>query len=627
MAVTTLSDINKTMTEQVKEQKDTNEAIGALVSKISAQMENAEKQKLRSFNKKPIAKTRAKKDLAKDFKSGVVQGLGLDGIAGMFDRLLPGLGLGTLLGASGKIFGKTILAGIVGAAFATLAPEFSEAGGEWLMAGMKFVGMPTDWYDKLPQKEKDALETALGAAGLGLMTTIFLPSMTKWLLKGMWRLAVVPLGAAIWKGLTKFDVPPAVLDDAAQGAAQAAKSGTKAAAAAMEAAKSAGGTADEIAAAGAKALTEAAAEMPKVAPSGAKGAQAAMKAVEKAGGTADEIAAAGAKALGDSAPALPNRNFFVEGGKYFSKADGNLLSGAAADLAKRTHLQDIGAGQFARAAQNATSPGGVKGLSSAVKALEQSGKATGKYGRVLSLAKGILKGVAKGIVPVAIAMDFIEPVMAIVNDEPPEVVQKELAGALGSLGGGTLGFIAGGALVSAIPGVGQTGLANLAGAILGAVGGSLAGEYTAEAIAAAILTGNKPQNIAEMNENAAMSMPLVQHGPGTVSAAVMNELRNAAPTPIAKLQAEGRKTSSSTVSRVAPKAQRTSSSAQNLVIIDAEIQEMKARIEDIKTQAGGSGSNVTMNSGNTNVSQSTSYLLPMGQSMDLIDGGLALGAR
>lgn len=578
MAEKTLSDINEIMTEQVKEQRQTNKVVADLVNKISAQMEVGEKERLRDFNKKPIAKTRATKDTPKDFKSGVAQGLGLDGIAGMFDRLLPGLGLGALLGAGGKIFGKTILAGIVAAAFATLAPEFSEGGGEWLMAGMKWVGMPTDWYDKLPQEQKDAFETALGSAGLGLMTTIFLPSMTKWLLKGLWRLAVVPLGAAIWKGLSKFDVPPAAIDDATKAATQASKSGTKA-------------------------------------------AQAAMKAAKAAGGTAEEIAAAGAKALGESAPVLPNRNFFVEGGKYFSKSDGNLLSGAAADLAKRTHLQDMGAGQFARAAQNASSPGGVKGLADAVKALEQSGKAAGKYGRVLAMAKTILKGVSKGIVPVAIAMDFIEPLMAIVNDEPREVVQKELAGALGSLGGGTLGFIAGGALVTAIPGVGQTGIANLAGAILGAVGGSLAGEYTAEALASAILSGAKPQNIAEMNENAAMSMPLVQHGSGTVSPAVMNELRNATPTPIAKLQAEGRKT----VSRVTPK--RTSSNAKNLVIIDAEIQEMKARIDGLKAQADGSGSNITMNNGNTNVQNATSYLLELGQSVDIRDGGLALGAR
>ena len=169
MAEKTLSDINEIMTEQVKEQRQTNEVVSDLVNKISAQMEIDEKERLRDFNKKPkpIAKVRASANTPQDFKSGVVQGLGLDGIAGMFDRLLPGLGLGTLLGAGGKIFGKTILAGIVGAAFATLAPEFSEGGGEWLMAGMKWVGMPTDCYDKLPQEQKDAFETALGSAGLG----------------------------------------------------------------------------------------------------------------------------------------------------------------------------------------------------------------------------------------------------------------------------------------------------------------------------------------------------------------------------------------------------------------------------------------------------------------------------
>ena len=89
-------------------------------------------------------------------------------------------------------------------------------------------------------------------------------------------------------------------------------------------------------------------------------------------------------------------------------------------------------------------------------------------------------GPAAAVIPA-----LIDPVMAIKNDEPDSVIRKEIAGALGSVGGGVLGALAGGAAGTAVPGIG-----NAAGLIVGGAAGALMGEYLVEKITSHLMGDN-----------------------------------------------------------------------------------------------------------------------------------------
>jgi hypothetical protein len=107
-----------------------------------------------------------------------------------------------------------------------------------------------------------------------------------------------------------------------------------------------------------------------------------------------------------------------------------------------------------------------------VKAIELAGKGT-KYLKLLKFLG------AAGTV----TESLIDPALAIYNDAPESEVRKQLVGSLGSIGGAALGGALGVAGVTAIPGVGQTGIANILGGVAGAVVGSLSGEWLVEELA------------------------------------------------------------------------------------------------------------------------------------------------
>lgn len=90
-------------------------------------------------------------------------------------------------------------------------------------------------------------------------------------------------------------------------------------------------------------------------------------------------------------------------------------------------------------------------------------------------------GPAAAVIPA-----LLEPALAIYRDEPANVVKKELAGALGSIGGGVLGGLAGGALGTAI----FPGLGTLIGGGLGGLFGALSGEWLIEKMVGALLNGD-----------------------------------------------------------------------------------------------------------------------------------------
>jgi hypothetical protein len=88
---------------------------------------------------------------------------------------------------------------------------------------------------------------------------------------------------------------------------------------------------------------------------------------------------------------------------------------------------------------------------------------------------------------------LIDPAMAIYNGESEEEIKKQIAGALGTIGGAYLGAIAGAAGATMIPIVGQSGIGNLLGGAIGGVAGALSGEYLAESIADALMGGPVPK--------------------------------------------------------------------------------------------------------------------------------------
>jgi hypothetical protein len=135
------------------------------------------------------------------------------------------------------------------------------------------------------------------------------------------------------------------------------------------------------------------------------------------------------------------------------------------------------AGQVSRA-------DGVKGIFKKLKSMNPEKAA--KFAKFFKFA-----GPAAAIIPA-----LIEPAMAIANDAPDDVVKKEIAGALGSIGGTALGVLAGGALGTAIP---VPFIGSGIGGFLGGVAGAFGGEALAERIAEFFMGGG-PINKDELQK-------------------------------------------------------------------------------------------------------------------------------
>jgi hypothetical protein len=127
------------------------------------------------------------------------------------------------------------------------------------------------------------------------------------------------------------------------------------------------------------------------------------------------------------------------------------------------------AGQVSRA-------DGVKGIFKKLKSMNPEKAA--KFAKFFKFA-----GPAAAIIPA-----LIEPAMAIANDAPDDVIKKEIAGALGSIGGTALGVLAGGALGTAIP---VPFIGTGIGGFLGGIAGAFGGEALAERIAEFFMGGGK----------------------------------------------------------------------------------------------------------------------------------------
>lgn len=116
-----------------------------------------------------------------------------------------------------------------------------------------------------------------------------------------------------------------------------------------------------------------------------------------------------------------------------------------------------------------------------MQALKDSGRLAqlAKYSKFLKFA-----GPAMAVIPA-----LIEPIQAIYNDEPGDVIATQVSGALGSIGGGVLGTMAGAAMGTAgipIPVVGS-----VVGGLFGGIAGALGGEALVEKLTSFLLN-NEP---------------------------------------------------------------------------------------------------------------------------------------
>jgi hypothetical protein len=193
-------------------------------------------------------------------------------------------------------------------------------------------------------------------------------------------------------------------------------------------------------------------------------------------------------ALGLAVPALITRAIPAAARGLTTGAMTTARGFAAASAASANMASGIAgqAGRTVPAAMRVNSAGRVvnatTGRFTSVADFEKAMKSTKRAAKLAKYAKFLkfLKGGALAVLP-----SLIDVVMAIYNDEPEDVVKKELAGVLGAAGGlaiGTLGGMAAGTAI--FPGVGT-----LIGGFLGGTIGALSGEALIEKISNSLISG------------------------------------------------------------------------------------------------------------------------------------------
>ena len=541
---TTLADINKTLIKQNKSLESTSEGINGLVDKISAQMEVAEKTKLKQLEeKREKDKTARVVKRPSGLKQGFMEGTGVAGLADMLSNIIPaGLG-GMLSGAIGLAFGKLFKGAVVGGLIATF---FGDEIMAWVKTtfdkdadGKIFEGMPFELN----------LNNPATIAGLTLATGVIANALVGFVAKGLLKLGVkgiaklfAGVGSLLAAGLgLAGDVPNDVPTESGN-RRRGGRRGPKA---------------------------------PKVPAGGVRSAPAASSRV-----VSPKAQAAAAKQIAKG-KVLPTG--------YARNAAGTLVNDATKKFASVDEVSK------ALALQNAAR--------------------YAKYAKALKFL-----GVAG-----AIGGAVIDPAMAIYNGESDAEIKTQIAGAIASIGVGTAGAILGGAVGGAagtlVPGVG-TAIVGGFGALAGGIAGALLGEAGAEKMARALLTGKAPAEIQQYNEDQAMSMPTQA---GNYTPAMMAEAQKAGPTQtLAQLQAAGARTASPV--KVAP-APKLSPSTVSLMQNDqsASMAEIEAYLASVSGTSSG-GTNVSMDDNSTKITNTSGIVMNRGSVMDLLDGGLALGA-
>ena len=187
--------------------------------------------------------------------------------------------------------------------------------------------------------------------------------------------------------------------------------------------------------------------------------------------------------------------------------------------------------------------------------------------------------------------------MAIHNDESDEEINKQLVGALGSIGGAYLGAIAGAATATVIPVVGQSGIGNLIGGAIGAVGGALSGEFIAEELADFLLGGPVPEPV----DGAVNAGPAPSYGQMNRRARRANRSQ----TPGATYNENGTLQASAEDIAFAQSAMDTAGYTPAITPGNAMSQKVDMIITDSLVSKKGSGGGVNMNQMGGNVSNTT----------------------
>jgi hypothetical protein len=111
--MTTLADINNSIQEMVQNQESTNDSLQSLVSKIAAEGEAAERQRLKDAANRSQSKSVSTRSqpAPTSIAQGLGQGTGLSGMGEILGSMLKGVGFGGgLLGGAtlGGLFGKAV---------------------------------------------------------------------------------------------------------------------------------------------------------------------------------------------------------------------------------------------------------------------------------------------------------------------------------------------------------------------------------------------------------------------------------------------------------------------------------------------------------------------------------------
>ena len=611
--MTTLSEINNTLLKQNKnleevaeDSRSTSENIQVLVNRISEQTERSERQRLKETKKplppKPVATGNMAKTLKEKYDSGP------DGLLG---GLLKGLGLGAI-GAGGLG-----IAAFVGGILSKVLGLIGTGTGKLLKTGV-LIGLVSAFGedvinalfgDKLTAEQKADMKTALYASAtwIGLGGKL-LTGLIAGVVSFLFPKASAATGDMLVDGfkgaLDKIGLNSDWVDTAMGEHAGIIQQTLGAMAIAMvgRAILLFGGkkilgllTRRIMTGVGLTAAVKLA--LDKLLPAGgAPPADAPTPAATRYTGTRSNPARQTRAARRAATKAAAQAAAMLEKGKGWEKY------GMAKNSAGM--LVDANTRKFK----------GVDDLTEAI--LAEKGAKAAKYANFLKVAG-----------PLGALVDIYDPLYAIYTDQPREVVQKELAGTLGSVSGAYLGAAAGAGATTLIPIVGQSGIGNAIGGLLGAVAGSLAGEYTAESLANFLLGGPVPKPIdkeTQITARASSSRPMGEKAVRIQPGYETNAL-DALAADRAKSAAPGSAGASSVPSVMMPKPQSMINGPTAFSINGPTAFLMKSDYENQNTAAASGLSVIDASVNNTTSSSSHGFVMPIGTTVNLLDGGLPLG--
>ena len=623
--MTTLTEINETLLAQnsnlekiAKGSEATGDSVNSLVAKISSQMEKSELQNLKEKNK-PVKigtgtiGTRMTQSLKQGYQnspdgllSGLLRGLGLSGAAGLSAGIgatlmtLLSKGLGIIGKGAGRLLRTGLLLGAVNAWGDDLV--------NWVSNNM--LSEPLSEEDK--KKAFDSLKISAVAAGLGLgivksllvgALTYMFPEQTAavggWLSDGMVSLLGTLGFETEWYNN---------LDNGMKNQINMAIGGLVGAVVLQMA----------LSLTGKKILIPLAGIIAAKAWDSIKSLPGLLK-----GGIDDATPPATTPKPGASRPTGGRSNparATRAASKRAAKAAAQAAEGAAelARFGNQARLNKLGMTRNATGAVVDATTKKFKSVDDIAEAImAQKAAKAAKYMKFL-----------KVVGPLGALVDLTDPLMAIYNDEPADVIKKELAGALGSVSGAYLGAIGGAAATTLIPVIGQSGIGNILGGLVGAVAGSFAGEYTAESLANFLLGGAQPKPVRSLEESYSEYGAQLATGqqyvppPGPNDIASYSQYMQPAATPTTPAPVTPSKPKVTPTRGLSAATAGVMAMDYNKGISENDAAQIAAYLAEIAANSGGKGSG----GGGTSVSNNA-IIMPPASTNDHLDGGFATRPR